>query len=174
MTSPKQEKIPLKTPIKYFFQAFILVMVVDLIQARSAIFHAPPDSPEHKIQFSSAIIRLICLAIYLLSLLPSADDSESHYEELLTNEMPSERQPLNGSASRRIYRHSYGGFHEPVDPNYLVRLSGTMGSSWRNGYSDLLLSHAPGVQIPLPPTLFGIIIFMFVQGYFLFSTKNHF
>jgi hypothetical protein len=65
-------------------------------------------------------VHLILIAVYLLSLLPSADESQSQYEELLTNEAAGEREPLAGSSTRRIARNSYGGFHEPVDPDYLV------------------------------------------------------
>ena len=38
-----------------------------------------------------AIVRLVCYGIYFLTLIPVGDDSESHYEELLTNERLNER-----------------------------------------------------------------------------------
>jgi hypothetical protein len=106
-----------------FFQAFFIVFVMDIIQCRSILIRDYPVSTEQTIEFSSAIVHLILISVYLLSLLPSADDSRSQYEELLTNESPNERQSLTGSTSRRLNRHSYGGFHEPVDPDYLVRFS---------------------------------------------------
>ena len=93
---------------------------MDIIQCRSVLIRDYPVSTEQTIEFSSAIVHLILISVYLLSLLPSADDSRSQYEELLTNESPNERQSLTGSGSRRLNRHSYGGFHEPVDPDYLV------------------------------------------------------
>ena len=43
---------------------------------------------------SHAIIQLILLAIYVLTLIPAGTDSESHYEELLTNENTGERTSL--------------------------------------------------------------------------------
>jgi hypothetical protein len=106
-----------------FLQAFFIVFVTDIIQCRSILIRDYPVSTEQTIEFSSAIVHLILISVYLLSLLPSADDSRSQYEELLTNESPNERQSLTGLTSRRLNRHSYGGFHEPVDPDYLVRLS---------------------------------------------------
>ena len=102
------------------FQVFFVVVVIDLIRCRSVLIRESSDSKEQEILFSSAIVNLVLIAVYLLSLLPSADDSQSNYEELLTNETANERQPLTGTPPRRINRHSYGGFHEPVDPDYLV------------------------------------------------------
>ena len=99
---------------------FFIVAVVDVIQCRSILIRDTPGSTEETIYFSSAIVHLILIGTYLLSLLPSSDDSQSQYEELLTNETGGERQSLTGATPRRSNRFSYGGFHEPVDPDYLV------------------------------------------------------
>ena len=75
---------------------FILTMVtiIDSLQCRTLIMRDSPYPKLHHIMEANAIIQLILLAIYVLTLIPAGNDSESHYEELLTNENSGERTSL--------------------------------------------------------------------------------
>ncbi len=94
---------------------FVMVGIVDAIQCRSTLVNTVFVGPEKYIYETHAIVRLILLAIYLLTLIPAGDDAESQYEELLTNENTDERSGLLAGGGLR----NYSGFHESTDPQYL-------------------------------------------------------
>ena len=93
---------------------FIVVLIIDCLSCKTKIQNNRNDDPFRTISTVHAIVRLSCLTLYLCTLIPAGDDSESQYEELnLTNERLSERTPLTRSFTE------YGGFREDTDPNYL-------------------------------------------------------
>lgn len=96
---------------------FVMAAVVDCIQCRSILLLDPPDNRQNVILVAHAITQLVCLSLYCLTLLPAGDDSDSQYEELLTNESTEERQGLLQGLSS--HTNQYGGFHEDMDPEYL-------------------------------------------------------
>ena len=106
---------------------FILIMVtiVDCLQCRSLLVQSRHETSFTVITRAHAIVRLACLTAYFLTLIPAGDDSESHYEELLTNERVGERSSL---LAGRYNSQDYGGFHEDNDPHYLG--VAREGSNW--------------------------------------------
>ena len=94
-----------------------MVTIIDCLQCRTLITRKSPHKNLHYIMETTAIFQLILLSLYILTLIPAGDDSESSYEELSINESPGERSSL---LSRPGSRHDYGGFAEDnPDPNYL-------------------------------------------------------
>ena len=106
---------------------FILIMVtiVDCLQCRSLLVQSRHETSFTIITRIHAVVRLSCLTTYFLTLIPAGDDSESHYEELLTNERVGERSSLLGGRNNSL---DYGGFHEETDPYYLG--IAREGSNW--------------------------------------------
>ena len=101
---------------RFMVMVLIMVTLVDCLQCRSLLVQSFRETSLTTISRVHAIIRLSCLTLYFFSLIPAGDDSESHYEEILsTSERNSERSPL----IRSNFSHDYGGFHEEVDPHYL-------------------------------------------------------
>ena len=73
------------------------------------------DSPAQETNFITAITRAVCLALYLLSLLPEGDQRSSQYQEFRV-----ETDPLLDPRLRPAHASpGYGGFLEPTDPHYL-------------------------------------------------------
>ncbi len=94
---------------------FVMVAIVDCLRCKTIITRDINDLTLYTTTKIHAIVRLSCLVLYFLTLIPAGDDSESQYEELLTNERLSERSPLVRSFSS----FDYGNFREDTDPNYL-------------------------------------------------------
>ena len=100
---------------------FVMVAIIDCLQCRTLITRRHPYQKLHHVMEATAIVELILLAIYTLTLIPVGDDSESHYEEFLaTNETSGERTSLLRNS--RMNTSTYGGFNDDnssQDPNYL-------------------------------------------------------
>ena len=111
---------------RLMIMVLIMVTLVDCLQCRSILVNSFREPLLTTVSRIHAIVRLSCLAMYFFSLIPAGDDSESHYEEILTtNEGRNERSSLIRSTHSP---NDYGGFHEEADPNYLG-VAGE-GSNW--------------------------------------------
>ena len=73
---------------------FVILTIVDCLRCKTIITKDVSEGSLYSVTKVHAIIRLICFGIYFLSLIPVGDDSDSHYEELLTNEVLNERYVL--------------------------------------------------------------------------------
>ena len=102
---------------------FVIVAIVDCLRCKTIITRDVSDPRLYTLTRIHAILRLACLTLYFLTLIPAGDDSESQYEELLTNERLNERSPL-----LRSITSAYGGFREENDPHYLG--VAREGSNW--------------------------------------------
>ena len=92
---------------------FVMVAIIDCLQCRTLITRRHPYQKLHHVMEATAIVELILIAIYILTLIPVGDDSESHYEELLTNESSGERTSLLRNANySRMNTSTYGGFND--------------------------------------------------------------
>ena len=67
---------------------FTMVTIIDCLQCRTLITRKSPHKNLHYIMETTAIFQLILLSLYILTLIPAGDDSESSYEELSINESP--------------------------------------------------------------------------------------
>ena len=70
---------------------FVIVAIVDCLRCKTIITKDVSEGSLYSVMKVHAIVRLVCYGIYFLTLIPVGDDSESHYEELLTNERLNER-----------------------------------------------------------------------------------